>query len=60
MEGFEVARESLVGHGELKPLYTDTLEYINLQKGKILYWLVPEKQSSDGKDGKWVKREELE
>ncbi|OGU74417.1 MAG: hypothetical protein A2V93_04480 [Ignavibacteria bacterium RBG_16_34_14] len=57
---FRVMRDSLVAHGELKPPYTDTPEYINLQKSKILYWLVPARQGLDGKDGKWVKRAELE
>jgi hypothetical protein len=46
---FRVVRDSLVAKGFLKEPYTDTREYINLQKSKILYW----------QDGKWVKREEL-
>lgn len=47
---FRIARDSLVSHGVLKPPYTETKEYINIIKSKILYY----------KDGKWVKREELE
>ncbi|NWF51377.1 MAG: hypothetical protein HXY49_12645 [Ignavibacteriaceae bacterium] len=47
---FRVQRDTLVAHGELKPPYTDTDEYIDLIKNKILYW----------KNGKWVKREEIE
>ena len=47
---FRVIRDSLVAHGELKPPYTDTPEYVELQKSKILYY----------KNSGWVKREELE
>ena len=47
---FRVQRDTLVAHGELKPPYTDTPEYVNLQKSKILFW----------QNGKWVKREGLE
>lgn len=46
---FRVMRDTLVAHGKLPLPYTDTPEYVELQKSKILYW----------KDGKWVKREEL-
>lgn len=47
---FRVIRDSLVAKGFLKEPYTDTREYIELQKSNILYW----------KDGKWVKRNELD
>lgn len=47
---FRIVRDSLVTHGVLKPPYTDTKEYIEIIKSKILYY----------KDGKWVKREELD
>ncbi len=47
---FRVQRDTLVAHGILKPPYTDTKEYMDLIKSKILYW----------KDGKWVKRQELD
>ena len=43
---FRVVRDTLVARGLLNQPYTDTKEYINLQKSKILYW----------KDGKWVDR----
>jgi hypothetical protein len=46
---FRVQRDTLVAHGILKPPYTDTKEYMDLIKSKILYW----------QNGKWVKREEL-
>lgn len=47
---FRVLRDSLVAKGKLSPPYTDTEEYKNIIKGNILYW----------KDGKWLKREELD
>ncbi len=47
---FRVTRDSLVAHGKLKLPYTDTKEYVELYKSKILYW----------HNGKWVKREELD
>ena len=47
---FRVQRDTLVAHGILKPPYTDTKEYIDLIKSKILYWHY----------GGWVKREGLE
>ncbi|MCZ7615549.1 MAG: hypothetical protein M5T52_18885 [Ignavibacteriaceae bacterium] len=47
---FRVVRDTLVAHGLLNPPYTDTEEYKELLKSKILYW----------KNGKWVKKEELE
>jgi hypothetical protein len=47
---FRVVRDSLVARGFLKEPYTDTREYIELQKSKILYW----------KNGKWVKRKDLD
>jgi len=47
---FRVMRDSLVVNGKLPLPYTDTPQYIKLQKSKILYWL----------DGEWVKRKELE
>jgi len=47
---FRVMRDSLVAHGKLPLPYTDTPEYVNQQKSKILYW----------NNSKWVKREELE
>lgn len=47
---FRVVRDSLVAKGFLKEPYTDTREYIELQKSKILYW----------KNGKWVKRKDLD
>lgn len=47
---FRVRRDSLVAHGKLKPPYTDTKDYIDIIKSKILYW----------KNGKWVKRNELD
>ncbi|HCY74616.1 MAG TPA: hypothetical protein DHV28_01725 [Ignavibacteriales bacterium] len=46
---FRVVRDSLVAKGFLEEPYTDTREYIDLQKNKILYW----------KDGNWVKRNAL-
>lgn len=45
-----VFRDSLVAQGKLNPPYTDTKEYKEIIKNSVLYW----------KDGKWVKREELE
>ncbi|NWF89903.1 MAG: hypothetical protein HXY50_10635 [Ignavibacteriaceae bacterium] len=47
---YRVIRDSLVAKGKLNPPYTDTREWIELYKSKILYW----------HNGKWVKREELE
>jgi len=47
---YRVIRDSLVAKGKLNPPYTDTKEWIESYKSKILYW----------KNGKWVKREELE
>jgi hypothetical protein len=43
---FRVVRDTLVAKGLLNPPYTDTKEYIELQKNKILYW----------RDSKWVDR----
>jgi len=45
-----VQRDTLVARGILKPPYTDTKEYCSLIKSKLLFY----------KNGKWVKREELE
>jgi len=47
---FRVMRDSLVARGELQPPLTDTEEYKNILKSKILYW----------KNGKWVKRDEFD
>ena len=47
---FRVMRDTLVAHGKLPLPYTDTPEYVEIQKNKILYW----------KNGKWVKRKELD
>jgi hypothetical protein len=47
---FRVYRDSLVAQGKLNLPYTDTEEYKQILRNKILYL----------KDGKWVKREELE
>jgi hypothetical protein len=47
---FRVQRDTLVAHEILKPPYTDTQEYRNIIKNNILYW----------KDGKWVKRNEMD
>ena len=47
---FRVNRDSLVAKGKLSPPYTDTQEYKNIIKSNILYW----------KDGKWVKRKDLD
>jgi hypothetical protein len=47
---FRVFRDTLVAQGKLSPPYTDTKEYKEIIKNSILYW----------KDGKWVKREELD
>ncbi|MDP2363212.1 MAG: hypothetical protein Q8M94_05530, partial [Ignavibacteria bacterium] len=46
---FRLTRDTLVAHGKLKQPYTDTREYKNIIKSKILYY----------KNGKWVKREDL-
>lgn len=47
---FRTVRDSLVAHGKLNLPFTDTPEYKEIIKSKILFY----------KDGKWVKREELE
>jgi hypothetical protein len=47
---YRVIRDSLVAHGKLNLPYTDTKEYVDIFRSKILYW----------KDGKWVKREMLD
>ena len=47
---FRVQRDTLVAHGKLNLPYTDTEAYKEIIKSNILYW----------KDGKWVKREEME
>ena len=47
---FRTIRDSLVSQGKLKLPYTDTPEYKNIIKSKILYL----------KNGKWVNREELD
>lgn len=47
---FRVRRDSLVAQGKLNPPYTDTEEYKDIIKSHILFW----------KNGKWVKREELD
>ncbi len=46
---FRVKRDSLVAKGFLNKPYTDTREYLDILKSKILYW----------KKRNWVKREEL-
>lgn len=47
---FRVFRDSLVAQGKINPPYTDTQEYKEIIKNSVLYW----------KNGKWVKREDLE
>lgn len=47
---FRVYRDSLIAKGRLNLPYTDTEEYKQILKSKILYL----------KDGSWVKREELD
>lgn len=47
---FRVIRDSLIAHGKLNQPYSDTRDYKEIFKSKILYW----------KNGKWVKRDELE
>jgi hypothetical protein len=47
---YRVIRDTLVAHGKLNQPYSDTEDYKEIFKSKILYW----------KDGKWVKREELD
>jgi len=47
---FRVMRDSLVSHRALPLPYTDTPEFVDIQKNRILYL----------KNKKWVKREELE
>jgi hypothetical protein len=47
---FRVKRDSLVAQGILNPPFSDTKEYENIIKGKILYW----------KNGQWVKREDMD
>ncbi len=54
---FAVIRDSLVAKGILNLPYTDTKEYIELVKSKILYW---QADSTSESGGRWVKREELE
>jgi len=46
---FSRARDSLVTKGILKKPFTDTKEFVEIQKNKILYW----------QNGKWVNRKEL-
>jgi len=50
LSSYRVQRDTLVARGILKPPYTDTKEYCSLIKSKLLFY----------KNGKWVKREELE
>ena len=57
---YRVISDTLVAHGKLNLPYTDTKEYVDIYKSKILYWHVSASQGLDGKNGKWVKREELE
>lgn len=47
---FRIQRDTLVAHSKLNQPYTDTEEYKNIIKSKILYW----------KNGNWVKRNELD
>ena len=47
--GFRVLRDTLVAKGMLNEPYTDTKEYIEIQKQNILYW----------HKGKWIKRNEF-
>jgi hypothetical protein len=47
---FRVMRDSLVSHGALPLPNTDTPEYVDIQKNRILYL----------KNSKWVKRKELD
>ena len=47
---FRILRDSLVAQGKLNPPYTDTEAYKEIIKSNILYW----------KDGKWVKRNDLD
>lgn len=47
---FRVRRDTLVAHGKLKLPYTDTEDYKEIIKSNILHY----------KNGKWVKREELD
>jgi hypothetical protein len=47
---FRVRRDTLVVKGLLKLPYTDTEDYKNIIKSKILYW----------QNGKWVKRDGLD
>lgn len=49
-DNYRILRDSLVSKGKLNPPFTDTKEYISNLKNQILYW----------KDGKWVKKEELD
>jgi hypothetical protein len=49
-EDLRIKRDSLVGRGILSYPLTDTYKYREILKSKILYW----------KNGKWVKREELD
>lgn len=47
---FRVVRDSLVAKGFLDQPYTDTREYIEIQKNNILYW----------KDSEWVSRKDFD
>jgi hypothetical protein len=50
---FRVLRDSLVAHGKLNLPYSDTKEYREILKSKILYWNGKEFTSMD----EWNKRE---
>ena len=50
ISNFRVRRDTLVAHGKLKPPFTDTEAYKEILKSNILYY----------KNGRWVKREEME
>lgn len=50
VDKFTSKRDGLVAIGKLNSPYTDTKEYKEIIKNNILYW----------KDGKWVKRNELD
>ncbi len=56
-DNYRISRDTLVAKGKLKPPFTDTKEYITNLKNQILYW---QPTSAINKNGKWVKREELE
>lgn len=49
-ENLRIKRDSLVGRGKLSYPLTDTKEYRDSLKSQMLYW----------KNGRWVKREELD